>query len=615
MKKIPKKCIFIVSQKRARTLIPKLINRNITCFYLCDDYAHYIDLRDRFIEKIKIKNLSGIFQETYQDIKAPFLELIAKLNKKHDSLAWWGNQIASRNSASTPLLLNITYLFCVKKIISDSDADFIFIVNSQALSVCISDVASECGYLVKKYWSKEFNLFIIIKRWVLYIAQILYFLCQSWQSRKAAFKLLKPMPARKTNFKKRVVIRTWVTKDTFNSSGEFKDRNFGQLPSWLRLKNYEVLTLPMFFNLSKSIKEIFIYIKNQQYPFLIPDHYLNFSDYLRVIYGGYLLLKKQIESAQIENIDISPILNEIMKRYALNPSLLSLNLCYSMLRRLKETGHEFDAFYYPFENNPPEKQFILGCRKYFPNSQIIGFQHTTFFPNQLAYQLGPDEKDYHPLPDKIVCSGPIYVKLHNEAGFPSEILVAGPNLRFESVYVEKAEVRNNGRNRKRMLLLPLTFSYDLAFELFVKTTEALKDILDYQVYIRSHPLLSKKTLIEFLNKIGMNNYEFADDGIIQDWLVKSYAVISTGASITILEAVSMGTPVIRVIPDNGFFYDPFTWPNYPLEPLNSSSEIRKQLQRIDKIQDKDKETFRNIARGVMLEYFTKPNEENLKVFL
>ncbi len=124
-----------------------------------------------------------------------------------------------------------------------------------------------------------------------------------------------------------------------------------------------------------------------------------------------------------------------------------------MLKRLKEMGYEIDAFYYPFENNAPEKQFILGCRKYFPNSQIIGFQHTTFFPNQLAYHLGSEEKDCHPLPDKIVCSGPIYVKLHNKAGFPSDILVAGPNLRFESVYIERAEVKNSGGNKKKFLLL------------------------------------------------------------------------------------------------------------------------------------------------------------------
>ena len=608
------KQLKLVPKPFAAFIIQKAINTNSVCYYLTDDVSHFLYLKDRFAGRIEIKNLSGLFDETFQKIKEPILNLISKLNEKHDSLEWWGGQLGSRNTASTPLLLNITYLFCATKILSDSEKNLIFIIDSHALSGCISGMAIDSGYRVIRYGEIFFKIAGIVKRWLLYIAQILYFSRKSIQCRRAAFKLLKPLSIKKTSAK-RVVIRTWITKGAFDGSGQFRDRNFGQLPAWLRYQDYEVLTLPMFFNLPGSIQEMYQFIKKQEQPFLIPDHYLKASDYLRILYDGYRLLRKRIENAEIENIDVAPLFNEVLKNGGFNPSLTMLNLCYPMLRRLKEMRYEIDAFYYPFENNAPEKRFILGCRKYFPNSNIIGFQHTTFFPNQLAYQLGSGEKDYHPLPDKIVCSGPIYLKLHNEAGIPSNILVSGPNLRFESVYVEKAEVKNNGGNKKRMLLLPLTFSYDLAFELFVKTREALKDILDYQVYIRTHPLLSKKTLIEFLKKIGMNNYEFADDGIIQDWFVKSHAVISTGASITILEAVSMGTPVIRVIPDNTFFYDPFIWPNYPLEPVNSSSEIRRQLELIDEIQDKDKETFQNIAREVMIEYFTKPNEENLKVFL
>jgi hypothetical protein len=609
------KRLKLVPKQLAAFLIPKIINTDSVCYYFNEDVSHFLYLRDKFAGKINIKNLSGLFDGAFQKIKIPLINLISKLNKDYDSLEWWGGQIASRNSASTPLLLNITYLFCARKILCDSKVDLIFVVDSQALYDCISASASELGYQVKKCGKIYLKFTRTTGRCLLYIARIVYFFLKSVQSRKAAFKFLKPLPIKKTSVGKRVVIRTWVTKGAFDGSGKFSNRNFGQLPVWLHNKNYEVLNLPMFFNSSETIKETCVNIKNQEQAFLISDHYLRFSDYLKVLYDDYKLLRKQIGHAVIEHINVAPIFNEVLRDQGFNPNLSILNLCYPMLNRLKERGYEFEAFYYPFENNVPEKQFILGCRKYFPNSEIIGFQHTTFFPNQLAYHLGPEEKDYHPLPDKIVCSGPIYVKLHNEAGFPSEVLVAGPNLRFESVYEEKAEVMNNGGDNTRMLLLPLTFSYDLAFELFVKTKEALKDISDYRVYIRSHPLLSKKTLIKFLNQINMKNYEFANDGIIQDWLLKSYAVLSTGASITILEAVSMGTPVIRVIPDNTFFYDPFMWPNYPLGPVNSSSEIRRQLELIEEIQVKDTLTFRNIAREVMIKYFTKPNEENLKVFL
>ena len=49
-------------------------------------------------------------------------------------------------------------------------------------------------------------------------------------------------------------------------------------------------------------------------------------------------------------------------------------------------------------------------KKYFQNSSINAFQHTTFYPNQLSYHLDIDEKEYCPLPDKIICSGPIYME-------------------------------------------------------------------------------------------------------------------------------------------------------------------------------------------------------------
>ena len=92
-------------------------------------------------------------------------------------------------------------------------------------------------------------------------------------------------------------------------------------------------------------------------------------------------------------------------------------------------------------------------------------------------------------------------------------------------------------------------------------------------------------------------------------------MILTGASMATLEAVVMGVPVIRVVPDNTFSLDPFAWSDYPLIPANNTSEIKQRLQSIDYILYKDKDAFRKIAKTILPEYFTKPNDENLKVFL
>jgi len=57
------------------------------------------------------------------------------------------------------------------------------------------------------------------------------------------------------------------------------------------------------------------------------------------------------------------------------------------------------------------------------------------------------------------------------------------------------------------------------------------------------------------------------------------------------------------------------WSDYPIAPVNKASKIKQQLQSIDYILDKDNEAFRKIVKNGFPEYFTKPNDDNLNVFL
>ena len=609
------KRIAIIFKNKAVSIIPKISNIYPLWYYLSDDYSHFINLKEKFGSMIEIRNLSGLFDETFQEIKSAILDVIAAINKENNSLYWWGSQTASRNSASTPLIRNITYLFCARKILSGTDEGLVFIVDSKALACCIKAVAEETSYQVIT-WNGLKESIDVIRLPFLNCARVFYFFWQALQSRIAAFRLLKVLSAPKINNTKRIVIRSWITKDTFDKSGRFKDRNFGTLPEWLRLRGYDVWTLPMFFNLSMSLKEVYALMRSKEHIFLIPDLYLRLSDYVGVFRNGIRVFKMKLTNVKLHGIDIAPLFNETLRKEGFAPSLLILNLCYPMLQRLSELGYEIDAFYYSFENNPPEKPFILGCRKFFPNSKIIAFQHTTFFPNQLAYHLAPGEERYHPLPDKIICSGQIYKRMFEEAGFPSEILTSGPNLRFKAVH-SNGNSNNSACTSVKKLLLPLPglSDYKLTFELFYKVHNALSGMDGYGIYIRTHPVLSRSVIIKFLNEIKMSSYEFADEGIIQDWLPETYAVISAGVSITILEAVTMGVPVIRMIPDNTVYYDPFLWPDYPLRPVNTAPAIRRQLQLIGDFIRDGNDIFQRIGKKVLSEYFTEPTDENLSIFL
>ena len=605
--------VMLIRKNNASSVLPATITKSDSCYYLADDYSHFLKLNRNPPNDCEILNLSVVFQESLRDLRQPFINLFAELSKKHDSLAWWGTHLASRSSSAIPLLLNIVYLYSANKILDGSNKRTIFIGESRALLDSISSIALKKGYHVVQP-KRETNIIHYCKLWLLYGIRITYFIWQSFRRRRTAFSVLNPVPRKRPDQKKRVVIRSWMTRDTFSKMGEFKDRNFGVLPTWLRSQGYEVWTLPMFFNLSRSLKDVYLLMKNQGDPYLIPDHYLKLTDYLQALYIGFKQLRIPLKSIQLESMDITLIFHEIQLGQGFNPALLTSNLCYPLLKRLKELGFEIDKFYYSFENSVPEKPFILGIRRYFPESEIIAYQHTTWFPDQLAYFLSEDEAKIHPIADKIICSGPIYLNVLKDSGFPYEILKSGPNLRFTSVY-DSREPKDEDTCKQKIILLPLTFSKNLAYELILKVKVALENTPDYLVCIRTHPLLSRDDLRKFLSEIKMTSFQFADDGTIQDWLPNSYAVISTGGSMTILESVVMGVPVIRVIPDNTFFYDPFAWSSYPIEPINTAIEIRNNLRLISKMLKEDKHIFHEIGKQVLFDYFTQADENNLKLFL
>ena len=91
-------------------------------------------------------------------------------------------------------------------------------------------------------------------------------------------------------------------------------------------------------------------------------------------------------------------------------------------------------------------------------------------------------------------------------------------------------------------------------------------------------------------------------------------MIVSGGTITTLEAVVMGVPVIRIIPDNTFSYEAFDWPEYPLRPVRTSGEIRDQLELIKDIRNRNSQTFGKIGREVFNCYFTEPDDDNFPVF-
>ena len=205
-----------------------------------------------------------------------------------------------------------------------------------------------------------------------------------------------------------------------------------------------------------------------------------------------------------------------------------------------------------------------------------------------------------------------YLNVLKNAGFPERILVLGPNLRFAYNHKDCSTIKKNVKSPNILLLL--TFDNDLAYDLIHKVEIVSKEFPQLFIYIRGHPLLNYKELEQFLTKINFTNFEYADEGIMQDWLSNTDIVISSGASIANVETIARGVPLIRVEPDNSFFLDPLAWSDYPIKPVNNPDEIINAVKYIIEMKQKDKDKLESIGRDISFNYFTEINKNTMEVF-
>ena len=112
----------------------------------------------------------------------------------------------------------------------------------------------------------------------------------------------------------------------------------------------------------------------------------------------------------------------------------------------------------------------------------------------------------------------------------------------------------------------------------------------------------------------MRNVEYAENGIIQDWLSNTDMVLSTGGSVTIIETIIEGVPLIRIVPENNIFLDPLAWYDYPLKPVYNTNELIDIVNSVLSMKKGEKNKFQAISNNVSLNYFSEIDNNNINVF-
>ncbi|WAC04334.1 MAG: hypothetical protein OS112_07645 [Methanoregula sp.] len=479
-------------------------------------------------------------EEFRQEYVKNYIDLIGGLGKQYHSRTWWATFVSSKNKFISQLLPDIFFLVSLLRFLEKREDRDLIIINPpptilpslelycqehsrrfirhtgffesffHAAADAFSGITSRVRF-VFRIWGK-----ILISRW--------YF------SRRVREKIDRDG--------RYYVVRSGFYERSIMGS-KYHDSFFGTLPDFIsRYKNVLILAGAI-----GNYREIARKIAGEQDHLIIPEEYfLSFADPIHALLAirkNRIVLTDRIMCC---GFDVTGVVGqELAKEFRLH--IFEQYIYSSIITGLVKTI-TVDTFTTTYENNPWEKVCFGTLRDISPATKIIGYQHAALSKSSLNMIISSREKDFIPMPDRIVTVGDVTREfLIHEGNFDPERVKAGCGLRFAHLFslAAKERIRHNS-----VLVTPegvLTESVNLSDFAF----KALHDNDTIQVVIRPHPALPyrdfKKNLV--FDAGVCSNFSISKNDSVRADLDATDAVIYRGSTLA-LEALKMGIPVFYV---------------------------------------------------------------------
>ena len=604
------KKVILVSKKKAFSF--KWVDKKsskCSFLYLGDDYCSYLKLQEKFRDGNTIKTLKSQFHDSIHKLQEDYLYFCHKINKKNASDNYWSTALGSRSSPGIPLLKNLIYCYCGKEqinMIKQDETIYIIFDFFPVGEILLQEAKkNNCNSEFHSLFTEKFNFFLeifkLLPNTIYYLLRFFIF----WLFTRIQKNI------RMQHNQDKIILFSWMTKGCFDKSGNYKDRNFGPLEKYLLKNNKDAWVCPTYFNLGKSVFKTIRLMSKSETNFAFVEQYIPLWSCFSTLWIGIQNIFIDLSDSNFANMDVSPLLKTLHIKYVLDPGILRNNGIFQFMRYMGKANSKISKIIYPIENNLFEKPLIVGCKKYLNETEIIGFQHTVWVTEQLGMFLHPEESSYHPLPHKIICSGRKYLDILPKAGFPENLLYLGANLRYGDVNASPPSPHGQPLSIHKILVL---FHFDLSqvLEMLYKLKIALNNNRDFAINLKPHPLINMNIVRNFLTSINFPQYQVVS-GTVQQHVINSSMVITTYGSVSNLEVMSLGVPLIRVSLDNNFDYDPL-WDKYliPLK-INDPKDLRDAIFSI--LNNMRQDEFIKYGKYIQREYFEPITNERLSIFL
>lgn len=534
-----------------------------------------------------------------------YLDWLTELGKQNNNLIWWSSTIAERNTNGYSLYHSICYLRISLDFFAGETPPLLVVVESKAVLSALARHPALRGRVrvFHSYNSLLKDVFNWSAAWAFYFVDGLRAILDAWITRRGRSPI--PPPTEKP----RVLIHSCMDDSYFGDDGTAHDRYFGSLATELRSRGYDVMVMPWLFNIKRSRRKAFAWFRQHAGQYLIPEDFYSPWDYAWaagiVMRQMFLLLGRHI----FQNIDITPLVREARRQQSCRVGAAKFVLYFRLIEKFNRHGMKLDFFIDTFENMITEKPQIIGFHRYMPEVTTVGFQHyIESLPLMLCLFTTPEEAEFAPHPDAIICNSPHMLTRMAQMGFSRHKLRVGPSLRYIHLLGEVASLATE--HNKVLTILP--YGMDNIVEMIDSLRQSFPGPEGVEFWLKPHPMLGRKVLHHVLGQLP--KHFTLVEGNMDQWLPRaSCVVVSTSTSA--FEAALAEIPVVVVGRKTDFDLNPLAWfPEFP-PPTHSPQELRKQVLHCLNLSTKAREDLQAWVRKLRERAISPITEETISAFV
>jgi hypothetical protein len=586
--------------------------------FLSDDYVDLKRWKEGLGDSFSYIPIYEDLTKSAQILKHPYLQFLALLGHDHPEPAWWASRISERNTALSPLFENICRLDSLKKILKKSNRPVLIVSDSNALLKIIQRADWLSGRKIYKPSFTNIKSFLslkTIKRHLLdskftslamIVVRVFELAVQCIQSKIAS------QGYSENNIKDAVLIHTYIDETNFSKDNIFRDRYFPGLEIFLNDNGFQVIVLPVMFNLNRSFYSAWLWAKSSPTNFINPFKFYRLVDYIYAIRTAFRAIHLPTRLVSFRGDDLSSLFKAEAARTSFD-SLLEI-LYLRLPLRLKQNGINCLAVIAEFENMIPEKMLIQGFREHQRNAELIGFQHSAVYPLLLCQYTPVEERDIAPMYDRIVCNGHKFREILVSEGLAPDIAFVGAALRYRHLTSRDDISFLPNESLSIDVFVPLPLMMPAGVELLDKLIASFGSEPGIRVMLKAHPMSTINALLSAA-QIGALPPHFQITKSEMSTILPRTRVMVGLSTCTMFEAVAAGVPVVRLHRETAIDLDPLAFLGDFSPVVRSAVELLKTVKDLLNLSDAEKQNIQLAGREILSEAFHPCDKDGMNAFL